>query len=268
MNGQGEHGTFEASGAEQFRSVVAEDLLALAALHARPLEPDVIMALWRDCYHGLLGLQLHSAELRQAVNLLCMGLTDIPTCLDKNALDALSTAHRQIYTDDRLGARPFESVWCDSGNSDQQESVGKIAEWQRRFDFTPRESFEHGPDHLVSELQFLAHLASNESGPAPLAELVHFLDQHLLRWVDRFALRVCECSQARWYQGLAALTAAYLNELRAVITRCEGVERQEIEGQNQGVAQGLKGAIPPGSAHAVGRPHAEFAGSTARAIGF
>jgi hypothetical protein len=55
------------------------------------------------------------------------------------------------------------------------------------------------------------------------------LDEHLLRWVDDFALRVASRCETRLYAGLALLTAAYLEELRDLLAEILGVPRPSPE---------------------------------------
>ncbi|MEZ5585582.1 MAG: molecular chaperone TorD family protein [Sedimenticolaceae bacterium] len=206
-------------GIEQLRHTLARDLLVLAELHAKAPKRDTISALWRRCYDGVLGFKLTSNEGRKAAGLFCEGLTDIPTCLDRETLGVLETVYRDLYLNEESGAFPFESAWrCDTASS-ERSAIDDIYAWQRRSGFTAEAGSPRCADHLVGQLQLLAHLVSPAGADMSLDEVGLFLDQHLLCWIDRFAARISLISTVRLYQGLAALTAAYVVDLRALAAR-------------------------------------------------
>ncbi|MCP5319000.1 MAG: molecular chaperone TorD family protein [Chromatiaceae bacterium] len=203
----------------QLRHTLARDLMVLAELHAKAPRRDTLSALWRRCYDGVLGFKLSSDGGRKAVGLFCEGLTDIPTCLDRETLARLESAYRELYLNEESGAFPFESAWCGDAASGERNAIDGIYAWQRRSGFVDEVGSYRCADHLVGQLRLLAHLVSPAGASMPFADIGLFLDQHLLCWVERFAARVSLISTIRWYQGIAALTAAYIVDLRALAGR-------------------------------------------------
>ena len=93
----------------------------------------------------------------------------------------------------------------------------QVPDWRQRAD-----------DHLVHELQFLAHLLDPETGDT-LGEAAAFMDEHLLLWLPDFSARVAQRCATPFYAGLAAVTAAYIDELRELLERVLGQPRTPRE---------------------------------------
>jgi TorA maturation chaperone TorD len=72
-------------------------------------------------------------------------------------------------------------------------------------------------DHLVYQLQFIAHLIQKGSGLETLSEASTFMDEHLLRWLHKFALRVSQRCDTAYFASVAVLTASYCEELRSLL---------------------------------------------------
>jgi len=214
----------------RFRAAAAEDLLALAALHERELDRELILALWRDCYEDFLGVRLQGEEGMEAIAMLRLGLTDIPTDLGQEALDRLAADYADIYLTYGLRASPCESVWLDEDNLTRQMPMFQVRDWYRRFGVEVKDWRTRTDDHLVNELRFLALLLEWGEGEAPLEEVARFLDEHPLRWIGQFAERVAVRCDTRFYAGLVLLTAAYLDELRDLIVAILGAPRPTPEG--------------------------------------
>ncbi len=224
----------------QFRTAVADDLLFLAALHDRELDGDRILALWQEGYEDFLSLHLVGESGRRALGLLRAGLTDIPVALDQDSLDLLAADYADIYLTHGLRASPCESVWLDEDGLIMQAPMFDVRAWYARFGLAVPDWRVRSDDHLVHQLQFVAHLigpaAAGEGEDTDLAEAAEFLDGHLLLWIDRFADRVAARCQARFYAGLALLTAAYVNEVRDLLVELAGVPRptaEEIEARQR-----------------------------------
>ena len=211
------------------RAAVAEDLLALAVLHDRELDRELIHALWRDCYEDFLGLRLHGERAAQALGLLREGLTEIPTELCQATLDRLAADYADIYLTYGLRASPCESVWLDDDSLILQEPTFQVRAWYRRYGLAVTDWRIRSDDHLVYELRFLAHLLEGEGEPVDLGEVARFMDEHPLRWVSQFAERVAARCETQFYAGLALLTAAYLDELRELVAELTGIPRPTAE---------------------------------------
>lgn len=211
----------------QLRAAASEDLLGLALLHDRELDRELIHALWHDCYEDFLGLRLLGQSAMRALSLLREGLTEIPTELCQATLDRLAADYADIYLSYALRAAPCESVWLDEDNLALQEPNFQVRAWYRRYGLAVTDWRKRSDDHLVYELRFLARLLGGDwdGESVDLTEAARFMDQHPLRWVPQFAERVAQRCDTRFYAGLALLTAAYLDELRDLLTELTGISR-------------------------------------------
>ena len=199
------------------REAVAEDLMTLAVMHDRELDGERILALWDIGFEEFLGLRLLRREGREALGLFHRGLTDIPGVLDQQTLDVLAAEYADIYLNNSYGASPVESVWIDEDGLIMQEPMFQVRDWYRRYDLAVPDWRKRTDDHLVHQLQFLSRLLGPGQPEAPLQEAARFMDEHLLRWVGRFAERIGQRCSTRFYAGLALLTAGYLEELRDLL---------------------------------------------------
>jgi TorA maturation chaperone TorD len=220
------------SALERFRASAAGDLQTLALLHDKELDRELIHALWTDCYEDFLGVRLQGERATVALAALREGLTEIPAELGQSTLDRLASDYADIYLTYGLRASPCESVWLDEDSLTLQEPMFKVRDWYQRYGLAAEDWRMRSDDHLVLELRFLAHLLDGVTPPVDLTEATRFLDDHLLRWIDRFAERVAGRCATRFYAGLALLTAAYLDELRDLLAEVLGTPRptpEEIE---------------------------------------
>lgn len=223
-----------ATALRRFRSEVATDLLMLAALHAREFDRTSILALWVDCYDTFLALPLKSSEAVEALELFRAGLTDIPSCLDSRTLQDLATEQTAIYASQTAGLAPCESSWLNAGDRPMQDGVHSIQEWFGRYRVGDLDWWAGADDHVVAELKFAFELMSPERANAPLFEVARFLDEHPLRWMDAFASAVKQRSQMRLLKGIAALTAAYLAELRRALDELEQQSLPALQPEHAG----------------------------------
>ena len=58
-----------------------------------------------------------------------------------------------------------------------------------------------------------------------LKAAAQFLDQHLLRWIDRFADQLKKAEATPYFVTLAGLTVAYIDEIREHLERLTGLAR-------------------------------------------
>lgn len=226
----------------QFRITAAEDLLVLARLHGRELEAAAIVALHNDCAGEFLGLQLTSEVAATGLTLMRQGLAELVADLNQGTLDRLAADYADIYLNYGLRASPCESVWLDEDHLTHQGPMFEVRNWYRAQGLHVEDWRKRSDDHLVNELDFLAHLLAGARQSISLAEAARFMDEHPLRWIESFAERVADRCASRFYAGLALLTAAYLDELRDLLARLVDQPRptpEEIE------ARLAAGSLPP-----------------------
>jgi TorA maturation chaperone TorD len=211
-----------------FREAVAEDLLALAVLHDRELDAERIEQLRATGFPGGLGLVLESAGALEAIDMMQAAVALLPQSGDSRGLDDLAADYADIYLTYKLRASPCESVWLDEDGLTLQQPMFEIRDWYRRHDLSAENWRERSDDHLVLQLQFIAHLLGSRQEEG-MGEAARFLDKHLLRWIFDFASRVSTRCATPFYAGLAALTAAYADELRDLLAGILGEPRPDPE---------------------------------------
>ena len=226
---QGEQGAL----LQAFRVATAGDLETLALFHDR--EPD---AVWlqalrtTDLHHDLLGLRLTSRGATEALEVLEAAISALPEPVDSAGLDELAADFADIYLVNAIQAAPCESVWFDDENLNCQDSMFQVRECYARHGLAAANWRVRPDDHLVIQLQFLAHLFGTGEGDEQLREAARFMDEHMLRWLTRFAERVAARCRTPYFAGVAMLSAAYCEELRNLLAELLGEprpSRKEIE---------------------------------------
>ncbi len=204
---------------QDFRQAVIGDLRLLARLHEQEPDRESLEGL-RECHlQDRLGLCLSSEIGRDALALVNDALAALPRPIDQATLDALAAEYANIYLTYAYRASPSESVWLDEDGLERQTPMFQVREWYRRHDVAVVDAFKRPDDHLVFQLQFLAHLFETGDEPDALGDVALFMDEHLLRWVGQFGGRVASRCQERFFAGLGLLTAAYLEELRDLVAK-------------------------------------------------
>ena len=198
----------------EFQAAVAHDLLALALLHNEELSSDTISVLQAEEFPLCLQLELVSDKGREATQLFYEGVRLIAQNPDAAMLDELAADYAGIYLTHTLRASPFESVWIDEEGLTMQEPMFQIRDAYRRHGLCARDWRKRSDDHLVLQMQFIAHLFEKR---VDLGEVADFLDEHLLRWLPDFASIIASRSATPFYAGLSIYTAAYMDEVRDLL---------------------------------------------------
>ena len=235
-----------------FRTAAAQDLTDLAALHDREVDAAALDRLRAAVEPGLLRLRLVNEDGRAALFLFGEALAGLPGVIDDALADALAADYADIYLTYGLRASPNESVWLDEDNLAMQAPMFEVRALYQRHGLQVPNWRQRADDHLVHELQFLAHLLDPETGDT-LGEAAAFLDEHLLLWLPDFAARVAQRCATPFYAGLAAVTTAYLDELRELLERILGeprTPREAIEERRRRARESdpAPAAFVPGSA--------------------
>ena len=192
---------------DRYRAAVADDLRLLARLHEREPDAETLGHLRSERFPVRMALQPQSQEALDAANLIVDALTITPT---RDYLDALAVDFADIYLTHALRVSPCESVWFDDEGLERQAAMFEVREAYRRHGLVMRRNADHGDDHLVPQLDFIAYLLAE----GELAEAAGFMDHHLLRWLGRFAEGAAAHCATHYYRGLLLLTGRYLEQVR------------------------------------------------------
>jgi TorA maturation chaperone TorD len=220
---------------ELFRAAVALDLGTLAVLHNAELDDATLGQLKLAGFPEGIGLRLTGDAGREAMAFLSQAMDELSSPLSCDDLNDLAADYAAIYLTYGLHASPCESVWLDQENLGMQAPMFQVREFYRHFDLAAANWRMRPDDHLVIELHFLSCLMGDEH-PQALPEAARFLDEHLLRWLPRFADRVSARCATPFYAGTARLTAAYCDELRDILAGLLGEARptaEEVEARMQ-----------------------------------
>jgi TorA maturation chaperone TorD len=147
---------------------------------------------------------------------------DAPLSLPAVDAAALSHEYHRLFVGpDRLAAPPYESVYLDGGVV-MGESTSMVARRYREAGYALDPSVRGPPDHVETELAFMALLAEEEAAAWEQgdpnragrwqARQREFLAEHLACWAPELSSRILGATEAPFYRGLAVA----LRELVAV----------------------------------------------------
>lgn len=208
------------------REILSTDLGLLAALVDRELDGERVAGLAAVPASGWLGLELASEAAADGFRLIDAGLAELGDPVDPVALDRLAVDYADIFLNYAFQASPNESVWLDKENLERQGPMFEIRKWYAHYGLAAEDWSRRTEDFVGLQLAFLAHLFAAEAPHAP-ADAARFLDEHPLRWVGDFALRVTGRSGSPFYGGLVLVIAAYLDELRDYLAEALDLPRPE-----------------------------------------
>lgn len=203
---------------EIFRKQTAEDLQLLAILHDREPDAQLLQQLRHADFPTVLGLKLESESGLQAIDLMQRAIASLPEAITTRFLDELAADYASVYLNHNIHASPEESVWLDEDSLICQDSMFQVRSWFERYGLEISNWRIRPDDHLVYQLQFIAHLLEKQDGMESLLQTATFMDEHLLRWLEDFGQRVSQRCDTPYFAGVAALTAAYCEELRELLS--------------------------------------------------
>lgn len=137
---------------------------------------------------------------------------------------------------------PYESVYREAGYTVMGETTLSVLKAYEKAGMILSPELGDLPDHVVVELEFLAHLCEEEAAlwqgeETHVIKVIQvereFLTKHLLQWVPIFAKKVVEESSSAFYRNLAEVTKVYLqcedDHLRTLVDLLEGRNKLEAE---------------------------------------
>ena len=209
--------------------VIAEDVAMLMSLHDHEPSGNLLKVLREHHFPTGLGLKLMSDDGLQAIDLMQRALESLPEDIHESTLNDLAADYANIYLNYGIQVSPEESVWIDEENLACQDSMFQVRNWYEEFGLQAENWRIRPDDHLVLQLQFLSHLFKDNSDLLHLKKIAQFLDEHLLRWITRFAERTAARCNTAYFAGVAMLTACYLEELRDLLAKLLDEPRPSAE---------------------------------------
>jgi TorA maturation chaperone TorD len=212
-----------------FVEATAADLKLFAILHDREPSGQIIKALHRCRFQEQLSLLQRRSEGKTALGAFDNAIAHLPDPIDNATLDDLAAEYACVYLRFKYRASPTESVWFDDDGLERQDPMFQVRSWYHRHGLTSRDWANRPDDHVVLQLEFLAHLLNSASSSTELADVTRFMDEHILRWIKLFAEQLKSAGAAAYFTTLAAVTAAYLEELRDHLEELTGIPRPVVE---------------------------------------
>lgn len=144
-------------------------------------------------------------------------------------------AHRREYMrlfvgPAKLAAPPWESVYAEQGRSLFTATTLEVRNAYRAMGMLPAAYPQVADDHLAIELSFMARLAEqmdqtadggDEQGYGRAHDASEaFLDQHLLKWIDRYAADIAQGAKeadGSLYPSMAQALAVFLRADRCAL---------------------------------------------------
>ena len=194
------------SAGDAWPRLAAEDLRALAWLHASERSPQVLAELYANGFPATLTLADKNDPWLRGMDAALAALTGAGgqdgAALPASSEDDLAADYAAIYLTHALRASPHESVWRDEDHLMLQEPTFAVRAFYHRHGVQAADWRQRADDHLASELEFTALLLER----GELKEAARFLKAHLLVWLPSFAQRVSQRAATPFYAALAGLT--------------------------------------------------------------
>ena len=226
-------------------AALAEDASTLAILQDRELTPAMLAELKSLDFPKNFSLLPTDDAGSKVFGMMREEVAALPEAAGTAFLDDLAADFAAIYLTGAFGASPYESYWLSDDHLICQDAMFDLRTLYSEAGLTVPDWRIRADDHLVFQLQFLAHQLPKADGDEDWRSLAGFLDYHLLRWLLDFASRVANRCGTPLYAALALLTDTWCQQLRGLIERHLGEVRpttEEIEERLR--AQRMVEALP------------------------
>lgn len=206
----------------------AEDLLLLASLNDREITPEFLAELRRSSLAECLSLQSNDDAGHAAFAVFAAALASPECDGSPETLALLHADFAAIYLNHTFSVSPVECVWLDPQGLILQEPMFEIRRWYDHYGLRVPNWRIRSDDHLVHQLEFVAHLLACDLDHAP-KDAAAFMDHHVLRWIEPFSARVAQRCNTQFYAGLVLVTAVVLKQLRQQLVDLAGMPLVEVE---------------------------------------
>lgn len=204
----------------QFLTWVSEDLSLLATLHGQELNESSLKKLIAADFPNSLVIQFNELE-RPITPVMSASLKEYLN--GSLTLDDLAADFAMIYLNGAIEASPNESAWLDEDHLERQGPMFEVREWYEKYGLKALNWRVRSDDNISMQLLFISYLLSLDE--PPLKDIAHFMDFHVLRWIDDFAEVVFRRANTSFYASLAPLTAQVLSALRDAIAELSETPR-------------------------------------------
>lgn len=201
---------------------VAADLDTLAALHDREIDTPMLAALRRIGFPR--GLILDTPEASRAVRCLDGMLHALSLPMTDTEKDEMAAAYADVFLVNGCGCSPCASPWLDKDGLMRQQPMLEVAALYGRHQLRVESRQLRPDDHLATLLSFAAFLLRSDGSETGLAALRDFLAAHVCSWLPAFAETLARRDAPPFYRDLAAVTAAYADNLRNLATGLTATE--------------------------------------------
>lgn len=156
---------------------------------------------------------------------------------EKNVLDeeCFNNLHwdytRMFIGPNKLPAPPWESAYLNEERLLFQQQTMEVRKAYIKYSFISQNYGCEPDDHIGLELDFMSKLSGNliesfeKSNEEKFIELLKdqesFLNNHLLRWCDRFTEDIVNNSDTGFYKGFAKVLKGYLNLDYELMNECK-----------------------------------------------
>lgn len=147
-----------------------------------------------------------------------IGSLEIPEDQAEQALRTLEIEYNRLFVGPgRPQAPPYESVYRDPRGLVMGPAARAVERRYAEAGLALEPGYHDLPDHVATELGFMAYLATQEAEAQDEDTLAWldrertFLRDHLTVWLPRFCQRVRKASQHPFYAALAELTMTFVS---------------------------------------------------------
>lgn len=199
----------------------AEVLGPVIRLHDREADSALVEGLLIADFPMLAAAMLAGREDAAVAEGFSRVLGGLPRPMPAAVLDEMAADFADAYLTHGFRAAPTGSVWMTEDHLERQAPMFAVRDWYAHYGLSVPDWRQRSDDHIVHEMQFLAHLLSLGT-PAALTDAAAFMDGHLLPWVPDWCARIAAHARHPFHAGAALLTRALLAALRDDLTEATG----------------------------------------------
>jgi DMSO reductase family type II enzyme chaperone len=146
-----------------------------------------------------------------------LGNPELNLAVDSTSLEQLQSEYLRAIG--ASGPLTYETEYGLDGSFRLSHELADISGFYKAFGFNVGGQVRERPDHLATELEFM-HLLALKEWQAPNQDLAEicidaqrkFLEDHLGRWLEAFAIRIAFESKDNLYSELARFAVAFVKQ--------------------------------------------------------